>query len=162
VQQHEKERKKGKYCESFGYGTPHYAYATWSSPYLNCECSCVCISLFKYAQECETFPTTLHNTPPATSCTACLPQTISRSSGSKSHVSFGLKNRKEEERKKLLLDIFRLSAGKFNGKRRVSKSTLATPTSKNKQVKVLWSQHDGLRDTLLIKKSYLFIYRRSM
>lgn len=25
-------------------------------------------------------------------------------------------------------DIFRLSAGKFNGKRRVSKSTLATPT----------------------------------
>lgn len=37
---------------------------------------------------------------------------------------------KEEQRKieNFCADIFRLSAGKFNGKRRVSKSTLATPT----------------------------------
>lgn len=41
-----------------------------------------------------------------------------------------IKRKREEERKieNFCADIFRLSAGKFNGKRRVSKSTLATPT----------------------------------
>lgn len=79
-----------------------------------CEAVCVrvCthISLFKYAW--------LPKLPPA----------ISR--GSKSHVRKRGEKKERGQRKieNFCADIFRLSAGKFNGKRRVSKSTLATPT----------------------------------